>query len=631
MSGRLTSAPQRAGELVLKVYEGPRVVAQYTVLRSTEIGRRETNDPVPYAKIERPQDDRIVLAEMTETNVSRRHLRVEPKGSTHVALRNESSIAHIALPGNRRLAPGETVEVELPIACELGAKVVHLDWRPADDNLRSLGEPTMIPGSGTMLGSGRFPKVSAASLESLDPKSNPAAVLTWIQATMEVFQSAAGSEDFLKKAVEAASEMVNLDTVAVVLKPATPQPGRWTVAAVWAQGRPVPASWRPSETILQRVADMRHTFYHAIPQRQGIAASLVGVQSIIAAPILDASGDIVGALYGEGRSQAARDRERELGASMTELEAKLFELLAYGVATGLARLKQEQQLVAERVRFEQFFTPELARELQSRGDEMLATRDADVTIMFCDIKGFSRVSSRTGMKQAINWVREVLSVISDCVAEHDGVLVDYGGDSLEALWGAPLTTPDHAMLACRAAIAMRRRLPALSEQWQERLGQPTEISIGINSGLAQVGNIGSRRKFKYGAFGTTVNLASRIQGATKHIGASILVANSTVQAAKGDFAFRRLAAVRTVNIADPVELYEMVPDRTPAWDDLRTRYDSAYVLFESGRFIEAMGQLGKLFADFPNDEPTRKLLQRNVAMLGAPAGSFDPVWNLDAK
>lgn len=618
-----------AGELVLKVYEGPRVVAQFTLLRSTEIGRRETHDPVPYAKVQRPQDDRIVIAEMTETNVSRRHLRVEPKGSTHVALRNESSIAHIALPGNRRLAPGETLEIELPIACELGAKVVHLEWRQTDDSLRSLMEPALAPGSGTMLGSGRIPKVSVASLESLDARTNPAAVLTWIQATMEVFQSAAGSEDFLKKAVMAASEMVNLDTVAVVLKPTVQQSLRWNVAAVWAQGRAVPDSWRPSETILQRVADMRHTFYHAIPQRQGLAASLVGVQSIIAAPILDASGDLIGALYGEGRSSTSR--ERNSTNPLSEIEAKLFELLAYGVATGLARLAQERKLIAERVRFEQFFTPELARELQSRGDEMLATRDADVTIMFCDIKGFSRVSSRTGMKQAIDWVHAVLSEISDCVAEHDGVLVDYGGDSLEALWGAPLSTPDHALQACRAAIAMRRRLPALSDVWKERLGQPTEISIGINSGLAQVGNIGSRRKFKYGAFGTTVNLASRIQGATKHLGASILASQSTVQAAKGDFAFRRLAAVRTVNIADPVELYEMVPDRTPAWDDLRTRYEAAYALFEKGRFIEAMGQLGKLFADFPNDDPTRKLLQRNVAMLGTPPEAFDPVWNLDAK
>jgi adenylate cyclase len=376
---------------------------------------------------------------------------------------------------------------------------------------------------------------------------------------------------------------------------------------------------------------MRHTFFHAIPQRQGIAASLVGVQSIIAAPILDANSDLIGALYGEGRSKAARERELKVAAPLTDIEAKLFELLAYGVATGLARLAQERKLIAERVRFEQFFTPELARELQSRGDEMLATRDADVTVMFCDIKGFSRVSSRTGMKQAIDWVREVLSEISDCVAEHDGVLVDYGGDSLEALWGAPLVTPDHALQACRAAIAMRRRLPALSDAWQERLGQPTEISIGINSGLAQVGNIGSRRKFKYGAFGTTVNLASRIQGATKHLGASILASHSTVQAAKGDFAFRRLATVRTVNIIEPVELYEMVPERTPAWDDLRKRYELAYSLFERGRFVEAMGHLGKLFADFPNDDPTRKLLQRNVAMLGTPQGSFDPVWNLDAK
>lgn len=178
---------------------------------------------------------------------------------------------------------------------------------------------------------------------------------------------------------------------------------------------------------------------------------------------------------------------------------------------------------------------------------------------------------------------------------------------------------------------MREALPALNERWESRLGQRTDISIGVNSGRAQVGNIGSRRKFKYGAFGTTVNLASRVQGATKHLGASMLASRATVGGAGAEFAFRRLATVRTVNIAEPVELFELVADRSVSWNDLRLRYEDALQHFENGRFIEAMGQLGKLVADFPHDEPTRRLLQRTVGYLGQSPASFNPVWDLDGK
>jgi len=105
--------------------------------------------------------------------------------------------------------------------------------------------------------------------------------------------------------------------------------------------------------------------------------------------------------------------------------------------------------LAARVQFEQFFTPSLASELAARPD-LLKGRSLEVTLLFCDIRGFSRISERLGPGGTVEWISNVMEVLSDCVLAHQGVLVDYIGDELIAMWGAPKEEPQHAQLACRA-------------------------------------------------------------------------------------------------------------------------------------------------------------------------------------
>ena len=135
------------------------------------------------------------------------------------------------------------------------------------------------------------------------------------------------------------------------------------------------------------------------------------------------------------------------------------------------------------------------------------------------------------------------------IMESSGVVVDYIGDGLLAMWNAPLEQPDHAALACRAALAMRDGLPELNRRWEGRLGKPIGLGIGINSGAALVGNTGSHQKFKYGPLGHTVNLASRVEGATKHLGVSLLLTGSTRNSLGSSFATRRLCRARVVGIS----------------------------------------------------------------------------------
>jgi class 3 adenylate cyclase len=104
-----------------------------------------------------------------------------------------------------------------------------------------------------------------------------------------------------------------------------------------------------------------------------------------------------------------------------------------------------------------------------------------------------------------------------------------------AMWGAPKDQPDHAERAARAALAMLAAVPELNARWQAELGEPLDLGIGLNSGPAQVGNTGSRYKFKYGPLGNTVNLASRVQGLTKYVKCRLLVTAATRRGLAANF------------------------------------------------------------------------------------------------
>ncbi len=607
------------GTVTLGIYENHRQVAKFELIRSTEIGRRQASEPAPYVKTTLAECDRIIVAELEETAVSRKHLTFEILPNGTVGVTNHSSKNSVPLLGNIRLAPGEKLTLELPIACEIGNRVVRVYMVPREElQFRTLNAATHAPGRSESPLSSKHRMVT-----SLFDKEEESFLFDWLQASMDVFQSAANSVDFLSKAARAAVELVGLNSATVLLY----SKGQWNVAAREVrEGDVVRENWTASQTMLSRVLEQRRTFFNVPVHDENIAASLVDVQSLVAAPFLDRNGEVLGVLYGERRSGL----DNQTKTAIRELDAKLVELLAYGVASGIARIEQERLLVAERVRFEQFFTPELARLLSIEGDAMLSARDAEITVLFCDIKGFSRISAECGASLAIEWVCDVLSELSDCVAAFQGVLVDYAGDALEALWGAPLPTRDHAIMACRAALQMRQTLPAINLRWQARLGELTDISIGIHTGTAKVGNIGSRRKFKYGALGTTVNLTSRIQGATKFVGGSVLVSGSTMSSTNRSFDARRMCTIRTINIAEPVDVYELCEVPSPDWDSLKLNYEKALADFERQEFMAAEKTLSDIIQRHPDDLPTQRLLER-LSMAVSSATSFDPVWNLSGK
>ncbi|MEQ8790885.1 MAG: adenylate/guanylate cyclase domain-containing protein [Pirellulaceae bacterium] len=601
----------------VKIYDRRRLAYTTQLDRPLEMGRQRSDEPAPFCRIGGEECDRMIIAGITESYISRRQVRIEPAGAGEVKVTNLSAKGQIAFNSHERLAPGESRRAPLPLLLAVAAKAVRVEFSETDNlNLRSLPQPTLAPGLSIQ---------RTEPLKSLSSSRQMAAtemLVAWLQQTMPVFQSAASSADFLTGAAQAAADILALDAAAVMRW----RDGSWQADAVRARsGAELDFAWDASTTMLERVRREKRTFRHVPGDVDSRSDSLTGVRALVAAPILDARGDVVGALYGDRRSQ--------LGGSLpdiTELEAALVELLACGVSAGLARVEQERAALQARVQFEQFFSSELAQHIEA-DPAMLTGKDAEITVLFCDIRGFSRISEKLGPAQTVSWISSVMGVLSDCVIDHHGVLVDYIGDELMAMWGAPEARDDHARLACRAALDMLRRLPELNEKWQAELGEPIDVGIGVNSGVARVGNTGTHRKFKYTPLGSTVNVASRVQGATSQVRTSPLITGATAAMLGDEFSTRRVCRVRVKNIHEPIDLFQLTASPTPAWQQLKLRHEEALAAFERNDFHTTTRILGTLVAEHPDDGPTLLLLSRAVSALSSQQSEYDSVWNLPTK
>lgn len=280
---------------------------------------------------------------------------------------------------------------------------------------------------------------------------------------------------------------------------------------------------------------------------------------------------------------------------------------------------------AERNKFRQFFSNELSSELAC-SDELLKTREAEVSILFCDIRRFSAISEKIGSAASIELINETLSNLSEIVFAHQGVLIDYIGDGLMAMWGAPKSCPNHADLSVSAALSMLDSMTSISSRWQDRLGESVRIGVGVNSGPVHVGVIGSAPKFKYGPLGPTVNLASRVEGVTKYLKSSLVVTEETKdQLDPSGLAIRRICRAQLANIGEPVNLYE-IRKASSDIEAINEAYESALHSFESQRLKEAAQALGNVLMQWNDDVPAQLLMSRVLAAM-VDESDFEPNWS----
>ena len=177
-----------------------------------------------------------------------------------------------------------------------------------------------------------------------------------------------------------------------------------------------------------------------------------------------------------------------------------------------------------------FFSPVTLPILSSpEGEKALAPRQTQVTVLFCDLRGFSRQAeqSKGDLLGLLHRVSHALDVMTDCIHSHQGVIGDFQGDAALAFWGWPLDSEDSVVQACRAALDIRMKFAEAAK----RSGDPLadfRCGIGIASGIAVAGRLGTSGKFKIDVFGPVVNLASRLEGITKQLRVPLLLDDNTV-------------------------------------------------------------------------------------------------------
>jgi adenylate cyclase len=263
-------------------------------------------------------------------------------------------------------------------------------------------------------------------------------------------------------------------------------------------------------------------------------------------------------LAGDGASGVLYVDNLSLRNVYSDEDAEFLTAIASQIALALdnARLSQQMQREAVyRSKLERFFPEAVGRRL--RESDTFAIVNTEITALFCDIAGFTRLCSTMTPERIIGLLNRYFRVmVEDIVFPHQGTLEKYIGDALLAIWGAPYRSPDDAERAVGAAVAMQRAVADFNADWTAAGNAPIAIHIGLNTGPAAAGNIGSERMLQYAAIGDTTNIASRICGVAA--AGEILISERTAQALPdGRFPLEPLAPVHVKGKDEPLRLYRL--------------------------------------------------------------------------
>ena len=234
--------------------------------------------------------------------------------------------------------------------------------------------------------------------------------------------------------------------------------------------------------------------------------------------------------------------------------------------------------------FQHYVPPAVVESLVADADRLrLGGEKRELTVLFSDIRGFTTLSEAMAPEDLVKLLNEYFTAMTEKVFAHRGSLDKYIGDAMMAVYGAPIAEPQHAALACRTALDMVRALRSLQESLRSRKLPAIDIGIGINTGPMVVGNMGSASRFNYTVVGDAVNLASRIEHLNKDYGTNILVSEYTFEQVKHEFPVsREVDRVRVRGRAQPVRLFELIPEGKHASLDWLDDYRAAYAVMREG-------------------------------------------------
>ncbi|WP_036287329.1 CHASE2 domain-containing protein [Methylocystis sp. ATCC 49242] len=317
-----------------------------------------------------------------------------------------------------------------------------------------------------------------------------------------------------------------------------------------------------------------------------------------------------------------------------------------GYLIGAVTLWRAETLARRQVRraFGKFVAPAVVDRIAEHPERLvLGGETRELTVLFSDLRNFSGISEGMSARELTQFMNDYLTPMTDAILECEGTVDKYMGDAILAFWNAPLDIVDHPRKAVRAALMMREALANLNEaraQAARADGRPHRVAafgVGLHLGPCSVGNMGSIRRFDYSILGDTVNLTSRLEGASKAFGTDV-IASAAIRDAAPDMAWLDLGRIVVVGKTEPTHVFALAGGPDTAESELyvrwRTSHDAMRDDCESGRFAEAAARASTLAQTLPSPWPALYVaLEQRYSML-ARAGlqeAWSPVWNLESK
>src|SRR5712672_3071937 len=274
-----------------------------------------------------------------------------------------------------------------------------------------------------------------------------------------------------------------------------------------------------------------------------------GVRSTICAPLFTEYG-VHGALYADRLDPFSAFKPDDL-----ELISAVAAQTAIAVENARAHERLAREEVA-RANYSRFLPEYVVKQMLENPDSFkLGGVTQTITVLFADIRGFTRISEHAAPEKIVQLLNRYFSAMTDIIFAHGGTLDKYLGDGLMALFGAPTTTPQDAANAVNAAVAMQRRIIGINQELREEGLPEIGVGIGLHTGEATVGYIGSERRSEYTAIGDTVNAAARLE--QKALGGEILISDATSKAARSRYALKSRPPVQVKNRVQEVVLWEV--------------------------------------------------------------------------
>lgn len=310
-------------------------------------------------------------------------------------------------------------------------------------------------------------------------------------------------------------------------------------------------------------------------------------------------------------------------------------LIIYVGLTFFKYLTEERNKKELRQTFQKYVSPAIVNEILSDPKHVeLGGRKEKITVFFSDVRGFTTISERLDPRALVDLLNTYLTPMTDLVFKNRGTLDKYMGDAIMAFFGAPIKDVHHAENAARCALQHIEKLLELQREFAAKGLPLIDIGIGLNTGEASVGNMGSSTVRSYTVMGDTVNLGSRLEGINKEYGTRIIISEFTYDEIKSKFVCREVDWVRVKGKLQPVKIFELMSEGPPSDDQARflNAFEQGYQSYHERKFAEGLESFQRALDLRPDDECSKLYVERcQDYMKENPPPDWDGVYTMKTK